>query len=78
MKSFPGLPIPALIAGMLLSACASSGHGNAGIQSFPDAKEIDNSVYGRVEAIQVTKIPGSDDIGVGSVVGGLIGGLIAN
>jgi outer membrane lipoprotein SlyB len=76
--SLPNLPIPALLASMLLSACASTGHGDAGMQSFPDTKEIDNSVYGRVEAIQVTKIPGSDDMGVGSVVGGLIGGLIAN
>ena len=35
-------------------------------------------MYGRVEAIQVTKIAGSDDVGMGSVIGGLIGGLLAN
>lgn len=70
--------IPALITGTLLSACASTGHGNGGEQPFSGAKETDNSAYGRVEAIQVTKIAGSDDIGMGSVIGGLIGGLLTN
>lgn len=75
MRSFPSLPIPALLAGMLLSACAGT-HGGA--QPFAETQENDHSVYGRVEAIQVSKIAGSDEVGMGSVIGGLIGGLLAN
>jgi len=77
MKYFPSLPIPALMSGILLSACAT-GHGSAVAGSFPDTRESDNSVYGRVEAIQVTKIAGSDNVGMGAVVGGLIGSILVN
>ncbi|HEY8023689.1 MAG TPA: glycine zipper 2TM domain-containing protein [Burkholderiaceae bacterium] len=66
---------PALV---LLTACSSLQQKDAAFQSFPSSSGVDTSAYGRVESIQVAKVPGSDDIGVGSVVGGLIGGLIAN
>jgi outer membrane lipoprotein SlyB len=78
MKYFPSLSIPALIAGMALSACAGTGHGGASGSALPETRANDGSEYGRVDAIQVTKIAGSDEVGVGAVVGGLIGGILAN
>ena len=78
MRYFPSFSIPALLAGLALSACAGTGHGSASGGDLPETRANDGSEYGRVEAIQVTKIAGSDDVGMGAVVGGLIGGLLAN
>jgi outer membrane lipoprotein SlyB len=80
MKFFPRLPflLPALITSLLVCACASNRHGSTGAPTLPDTRESGNSGFGRIEAIEVTKIPGSDDLGMGSVIGGVIGGLLAN
>jgi outer membrane lipoprotein SlyB len=82
MNSFPRLaffPFSALIASALLCACASNGHGsNASTPTLTDTRESGNSGFGRIEAIEVSKIPGSDDIGMGSVIGGVIGGILSN
>lgn len=77
MKPFTRLSI-GLLAGSLLSACATTGHNGADVPSLADNNHVDGSVYGRVESIQVSKIAGSDDPGMGTVIGGLVGGLIAN
>jgi outer membrane lipoprotein SlyB len=79
MKPFPRLPFPALIASALLCACASNGHGsNASTPALTDTRDSGNSGFGRIEAIEVTKIPGSDNLGMGTVIGGVIGGILAN
>jgi outer membrane lipoprotein SlyB len=80
MRFFPRLPLPypALIASLLVCACASNGHNSASAPTLPDTRDSGNSGFGRIEAIEVSKIPGSDDLGMGSVIGGVIGGILAN
>jgi len=61
----------------LLAACSTTKHNDAALD-LPSTSGVDTNAYGRVEAIEVEKAPGADGLGMGSVVGGLIGGLIAN
>ncbi len=79
MKSFPNRPLLALalIPLALLAACSTTKHNDAALD-LPSTSGVDTNAYGRVEAIEVEKAPGADGLGMGSVVGGLIGGLIAN
>ncbi len=82
MPLIPSRRISALIAlspaMLLLSACSGLPQKDAAFESFPSNSGVDTTAYGRVESIQVAKLPGSNDIGMGTVVGGLLGGLIAN
>ena len=79
MKSFPNRPLLALalIPLALLAACSTTKHNDAALD-LPSTSGVDTNAYDRVEAIEVEKAPGADGLGMGSVVGGLIGGLIAN
>jgi outer membrane lipoprotein SlyB len=79
MKSFPNRPllVLALIPVALLAACSTTSHDNAALD-LPSTSGVDTNAYGRVEAIEVQKAPNADGFGMGSVVGGLLGGLIAN
>ncbi len=61
----------------MLSACATTSHGDADAPTLAKGN-LDNSAYGRVESIQSMTVAGSSDPGVGTVIGGLVGGLIAN
>jgi outer membrane lipoprotein SlyB len=67
----------ALIPLALLGACSTTTHTTAALD-MPSTSGVDTNAYGRVESIEVQKAPGANDFGMGSVVGGLIGGLIAN
>jgi len=79
MTSFPTRPFfaLALIPLALLGACSSTKHNDAALD-LPSTSGVDTNAYGRVEAIEVEKAPGADRFGMGTVMGGLIGGLIAN
>ena len=79
MTSFPNRPLiaAALIPLALLAACGTTKHEEAALD-LPSTSGVDTNAYGRVESIQVEKLPDADRFGVGSAVGGLIGGLIAN
>ena len=79
MKSFPNRPLfaLALIPLAFLSACSTTSHNNAALD-LPSTSGVDTNAYGRVEAIEVEKAPNADSFGMGTVMGGLIGGLIAN
>lgn len=73
-------PLIALFAGSLLSACATTSHNSdANAPTLANSGSYaDGNAYGRVESIQTVKIAGNDSPGVGTVIGGLVGGLIAN
>ena len=79
MRSKSSLLIPVAFScalSMLLSACASEDKAGVSLRSESDGS--DANVYGRVEAIQVAQLPVNNQLGMGSVIGGLIGGIIAN
>jgi outer membrane lipoprotein SlyB len=76
MNLYSRLPLITL-AGLMLSACATTSHGDADAPTLAKGN-LDNSAYGRVESIQSMTVAGSSDPGVGTVIGGLVGGLIAN
>jgi outer membrane lipoprotein SlyB len=81
MKFFPRLPYSAysaLLSSLLVCACVTNNHGDTSTPMLSDTRESGNNGFGRIEAIEVTKIPGSDNLGMGSVIGGVIGGLLAN
>ena len=63
---------------LLITACGTPQRNDAGFQPNVSSNDNDADRYGRVESIQVAKVPDSDHVGMGTVVGGLIGGLIAN
>jgi outer membrane lipoprotein SlyB len=65
------------LAGLMLTACATTNHGDANAPSLTKGN-LDNSAYGRVESIQSVTIAGNNDAGMATVIGGLVGGLIAN
>ncbi|HEX7643290.1 MAG TPA: glycine zipper 2TM domain-containing protein [Burkholderiaceae bacterium] len=77
MKSFPNRAALTLIPLVLLAACGTTKHSDTALD-LPSTSGIDTNAYGRVESIEVQKLPDADHYGMGSAVGGLIGGLIAN
>jgi outer membrane lipoprotein SlyB len=79
MISFPNRPLlgVALLPFALMTACSTASHSDA-VLELPSTSGVDTNAYGRVESIEVQKLPDADRFGVGSAVGGLIGGLIAN
>lgn len=76
MNLISRLPFVAL-TGLMLTACATSRHNDADAPTLA-GNYVDNSAYGRVESIQAVTIAGNDNPGMGTVIGGLVGGLIAN
>lgn len=81
MKSFPKRPnrlsFALALIPLALAACSTTRHDDAAID-LPSTSGVDTNAYGRVESIQVEKTSGANGYGMGSVVGGLVGGLIAN
>jgi len=78
MNLISRLPFVAL-AGMMLTACATTHHNDADTPTLAgNGTYPDNSAYGRVESIQTVTVGGDTNPGVGTVIGGLVGGLIAN
>ena len=77
MKSFPNRASLALLPMALLAACGTTKHNDTALD-LPSTSGVDTVAYGRVESIEVQKLPDGDRFGMGSAVGGLIGGLIAN
>ncbi|MBV8633973.1 MAG: glycine zipper 2TM domain-containing protein [Burkholderiaceae bacterium] len=79
MKPFSKRPLlaVALIPLALLGACSTTKSNDTALD-LPSTSGVDTNAYGRVESIQVEKVAGADRFGMGSVVGGLIGGLVAN
>jgi outer membrane lipoprotein SlyB len=80
MNPFPNRPLlgVALLPFALLTACSTTSHRDDAAIDLPSTSGVDTNAYGRVESIEVQKLPDADRFGMGSAVGGLIGGLIAN
>ncbi|WP_420476601.1 glycine zipper 2TM domain-containing protein [Noviherbaspirillum sp. ST9] len=82
----PKLSLPAILAAVILSGCASQGQNYpvvgpsypAPVQTYPAAGPAYGSSYGTVESIQLVQGGGSNGIGTGAVVGGVVGGLLGN
>ena len=70
-------PLIILSSGLLLCACATTSHNDANAPTLAN-NFVDGSAYGRVESIQSVTIAGSNQPGMGTVIGGLVGGIIAN
>jgi outer membrane lipoprotein SlyB len=79
MKLISRLPFVTL-AGLMLAACATPRHNDADAPTLSsgNGNYADGNGYGRVASIQAVTVSGSNDPGMGTVIGGLVGGLIAN